>query len=272
MEEEKRHIQLPKGTTPSEIRIWNSSANVLCKYMRKPEHLYEIIDNLAIIPRYNEEIVDYLQVPSIYSLSLPMICFCDIPLNRAHKHSEQYGSYGIALDKNIISSNNIQPILYMNPDSKLCSNFAEVFRNLLNDEEIEAKWKYLPNFMITLLCYSKPITGKMGGKNDVLFQDECEWRFVPRLPEDMELLLLNERNTESGRDKYNEALRMTSNSESWLRFSFDSIEYLIVPDQRAALELIDHILSISEEKYSDNEKHKLISKIEVYDRIKLNYN
>ena len=271
MEEEKRLIQLPKGTTPSEIRIWKSSANVLCKYMRKPEHLYEIIDNLAIIPRYNEEIVDYLQVPSIYSLSLPMICFCDIPLNRASRHSEQYGSYGIALDKNIISCKNIQPILYLNSDSTLCSDFAGSFQKLMNGDKIGEKWRFLPNFMLSLLCYSKPITGKMGDKNDVLFQDECEWRFVPQLPEDMELVLLNERNTEAGRNKYNDALRLEQNSDTWLHISTDSIEYLIVPDQNAASELVNYILKKSQRKISRSEKYKLISKIEVSDRIKLNY-
>lgn len=86
---------------------WNSSANILCKYMHRATYLQEIIKYMAIIPRYNEEIVDYLRVENFYSFAIPMVCFCDIPLSKIHKHSKGYGKYGIALNKQSILKKSI---------------------------------------------------------------------------------------------------------------------------------------------------------------------
>lgn len=41
-----------------------TSANVLCKYMRKPNYLYEILTNMAIKPRYVEEIISFYGIDS----------------------------------------------------------------------------------------------------------------------------------------------------------------------------------------------------------------
>ena len=41
------------------------SANVLFKFMKKIEYLKEIISKKAIIPRYYEESIDYLNIESL---------------------------------------------------------------------------------------------------------------------------------------------------------------------------------------------------------------
>ena len=146
---------------------------------------------MAIIPRYVEEMIDYMEVPGLSSISFPMTCFCDIPLNRGKFHSDYYGSYGIALDKyKMTKANDIQPVFYLNSNSRYYSDFISTFRKLYEEgKKIGKKWEFLQDFFLSVLLYSKPIEGNMrkGEITRRLFQDECEWRFIPTLPEDIDL-------------------------------------------------------------------------------------
>lgn len=69
------------------------SANTLFKFMKKIDYLKEIIENSAIIPRYNNEIIEYLKLGVVNEIAFPMICFCDINLTKLKSHSEIYGSF-----------------------------------------------------------------------------------------------------------------------------------------------------------------------------------
>ena len=187
-----------------------TSANILCKYMKKSDYLYDILKCSAIKPRYVKEIIDYLGIIGINSITIPMICFCDIPFSKVSKHTDNYGEYGIAFYKNKCSVKNVQPVTYVNPDSNYYSDLKETISKLLNSDDIlEDEWRYLANFMLTQLAYSKPIVGDMiinNKKKTLLFKDECEWRYIPNLPDDMELVLSPEKATAEGMNIYNQAL------------------------------------------------------------------
>ncbi|WP_182101970.1 hypothetical protein [Niallia taxi] len=68
------------------------SANVLFRFMNKLEFLEDIILKKAIIPRYYEEKLDYLQLDSLEKIAIPMSCFCDcfLQAKSAEKCSEIY--------------------------------------------------------------------------------------------------------------------------------------------------------------------------------------
>ncbi len=270
----KDSITFPKNSTESIIGFSSTSANVLCKYMTKPEYLHEILRDMAIKPRYVPEIIDYFREDSLQSVSIPMICFCDIPLVKVRSHSQYYGEYGIALDKKKCMTKNVQPITYINVNSRYYEDFSSVISLLMNsDDQPEDKWRALSDFVLTQILYSKPVYGetiKDGEKIQRLFKDECEWRYIPKLPDDMELVLINKKNTNEGRDLYNKALSSNSNKSTWLSFVPDDISFLIVPDENAAIELIEYIskeLSFYDEKI----RHRLISKIEVSSKIDKNF-
>lgn len=250
-----------------------TSANVLCKYMQKPKFLYEILENMAIKPRYVPEIIRFYGVDSLDSISIPMVCFCDIPLSKIAKHSVDYGTYGIALDKEMCSTKNVQPVTYINETSSYYRDFSETISKLyLTDESPDEKWKFLTSFILTQMLYSKPVYGESfedGERIKKLFKDECEWRYIPKLPDDLDTILINKKNTQKGRDLYNAALAKEDNKSTWLSFAPSEISYLIVPDETAAIELIDFINSM--DSCEEQTRYRLISKIEILSKIQKNF-
>lgn len=270
----KSVIKLPDNTTTVPLGQSVTSANILCKYMKKPEYLYDILRFSAIKPRYVEEIIDYLNLPRINSITIPMICFCDIPFSKVSNHTENYGAFGIAFSKEKCMRKNVQPITYINPYSNYYSDLRETLIGILNsDETLEKKWQFLTDFLLTQLSYSKPIIGDMTtekGKKKLLFKDECEWRYIPKLPNDMELVLSPKNATPEGRNIFNEALASNKCKTTWFRFNPEDVCYLIVPNEIEASNLINFI-NTRLRKLDRNTRNILISKIEITSKIAKDY-
>lgn len=242
----------------------NTSANILCNYMRKYEFLTNVLRNLALKPRYFEERLEYLGIPGIQAITFPMLCFCDIPLSKVGVHMENYGHYGIALKKQFCIKKDVQPVMYLNHYSRLKGDISAAFRSLVsNSHEIDEEFAFLPDALLSYILFTKPIYGYMrrGDENPVLmnFKDECEWRYIPQLPTDMPLALAEKDNTDKGRTTFSNVL--AKDSSTWFRFGIDDIEYIIVPNEEEALRLIRYISRMRKCKLAD--KHKLISKIEI---------
>ena len=261
---------------PSENNIGNqlipqTSANFLCNFMRKPEYLKTIIRNMAIKPRYFEEKIDYLGIPEWTTITFPMTCFCDIPLTRVRSHMKEYGDYGIALSKRYCISKDVQPILYLNKNNRIKKDLSEVLSKLYSSPELPDDFKMYPNMLLGLLLYTKPIDGFMRRGDEqpkhLLFKDECEWRYVPTVPDDMPLIMNPIDNTAEGRNKYSEAL--ASDESTWFKFEVDDIEYIIVPNEEEALKMIKYINNLRKRALRD--KQRLISKIEIAEKIQTNF-
>lgn len=247
-----------------ELLTSHNSANILCNYMRRIEYLKMILKNMAFVPRYFEEKLFYLNLTKIQSISFPMTCFCDIPLSKVAMHIKNYGTYGIALDKKIHLNKDIQPIQYINESSDFCKIISHSFEELLgNNPELDDKYSFLYDCMLSTLLYIKPIYGIMernANQSETLyFKDECEWRYIPTLPDDIPTILPQKHNNDNGRRFYSDAL--ISHKETWLKFEVNDIKYIIVPDKEKADEIIRFI--IDELKIKDFEKYQLISKIEL---------
>ena len=74
-----------------------------------------------------------------FGVSIPMVCFCDIPLLRTAEHAHKYGSYIIGLDKDYLSFNYssiINPVLYINSENakQLVIDFAKKKANADRDK------------------------------------------------------------------------------------------------------------------------------------------
>ena len=271
---DRKVIKLPDNTASIIAGHSATSANILCKYMDKLDYLYEILKASAIKPRYVEEIIDYLDITDFSSITIPMICFCDIPFSKVSKHTKNYGRFGIAFYKENCFNKNVQPVTYINPNSNYYSDFRDTINELLNSEDVlEDKWRFLSDFMLTQLVYSKPIVGEMNtreGKKTLLFKDECEWRYIPKLPKDMNLVLKPEEASPEGRAIFNKALASEKCKDTWFCFTPDEICYLIVSNESEASDLIDFINS-RDLKLDRKTKNKLISKIEIASKIVQDY-
>lgn len=242
------------------------SANVLFKFIKKIDYLKDALRNKAIIPRYNEENISYINI-KYKKIAFPMICFCDIQLNRLAPHMKNYGSCGIGLNKEWGISKGIQPIQYINSSSSLISDFRVVISKAFeamdkaSDKDKKIIMDYA-NYLITNLLFMKPLVYQK-----INFHDEREWRFIPDVT-----------NSKNGLpslvpQKYLNLKAYTSYSDGiskcknlWLKFKYENIKYLIVKDNTDRIELIKFIES--EITAIETEKLILISKILVFNDLK----
>ncbi|CAK6472698.1 hypothetical protein BFRIG_01891 [Peribacillus frigoritolerans] len=246
------------------------SANVLFKFMGQLDYLKEIIKNKAIIPRYYEEKIDYLNIEDLDKVAFPMSCFCDIHLNKLVSHMSNYGQYGIGLSKQWGIRQGIQPIHYINQHSELRKDFSKVFANALETTS-KGEFTLYNNYLLHDLFFMKPLDGQMFRDNRYEtrnFHDEKEWRFIPNfngIETDLPMVIDQEQMNYKSYNAYSQGIR--KRPELWLNFSYDAIKHIIVSDQNDREELIDYIIEhqIGE---NDNERYILFSKILVFNELR----
>ena len=239
-------------------------------------------------------------------------CFCDIPfhkladsfplngegenfkellpeekteLEKRNTHFDYYGEYAIAFSKSWGEVNNLQPIHYLNQEAQYANDFRAVLENALSEENLPEQ--YVQD-VINRLAYMKPLRGLMkrkvqhkgSGELDVElyknFHDEREWRYVPKTEKltsvAMESVIANPKLIALS-NRISEWLEMDKYKALWLDFSYDDIRYIIVPNLHARIDMIQEILSIPKEMFSEAsdvemQKHILISKILVLNEIR----
>lgn len=265
-----RQIVEGKNTEINKDSTWKQSANSLINFMRRREYLEMILRNMAIIPRYYIEYVDYLNIDTMPRVAFPMTCFCDIPLNKLSSHIEFYGKYGIGLDKEGWGiKKGIQPVKYVNPESDLLKDFIEAFTLALDNKiKIPEECMPLKDYLVSELVYMKPIKGVMdrsGVEKSRIFKDECEWRYIPRITESMEIPLILPLSVvnNAATSAYSEVLK--AHQETWLDFKVDDIKYIVVPNEQENTAMIDFIYN-ELENLTNSTRLQLISKLFVMDR------
>ncbi|MCH5298091.1 MAG: hypothetical protein J1E85_10550 [Ruminococcus sp.] len=242
--------------------------DTLFHFMERVDWLIEIVQNKCISERYCQEDIAYLKISGIERLAIPMRCFCDIRLHDLQEHIQYYGACGIAFPKHWGMQKGIQPIHYINPNSKLTNDLSEVFNDsLLNKSKRESRLqKKLKNYMLHEIMYTKPDSGnsrnRISKKEDrKCFTDECEWRFIPDLsPIDYPTLVVCDGTNNDYIAKLTESL--SAYREVSLQFEYEDIKYLIVENNDDFVKLST---VINELQIKDTEKLKLISKIIIWE-------
>lgn len=209
-----------------------------------------------------------------------------LPTN--YTHPDFYGEYAIAFSKGWGEKNNLQPISYLNEQSQYAKALSKLVNEILNAEDVPDVYA---DDILNRLCFVKPLRGTMKRKfkcddNTEVeieflknFHDEQEWRYVPPIEEataikkdtviaNTYLLKMNGR----GMD-INSGLTEERCNSLWLKYSYEDVRYIIVPDKNARINIINTILSIPDEKFSDKlevaiQKYTLISKILVLEEIR----
>lgn len=239
-------------------------------------------------------------------------CFCDIPfhkladtfsvagvgeaydslslaekteLEKNNTHFAYYGEYAIAFSKSWGEEKRLQPVHYLNTDSQYTKDFSALFEAVFSSDDIPDIYA---QDILNRLAYIKPLRGIMKrrfNRNDAPsitveinknFHDEREWRFVPSgeilTPLDLESVIANP-NIIHLYNEINKGLENDRYKNIWLRFSYDDIRYIIVPDISARFDIIQAIMNLSEECFERKEdipmqKSVLISKILVLSEIR----
>lgn len=268
----------------------------------KPRYCVETVDYLNI----HKGDIQFNEVAVLQK------CFCDIPfhkladtfplngtgenfeklgaeekaeLERNNTHFDYYGKYAIAFSKTWCEQHNFQPIHYLNKDSHYTEDFRNLFQHILTDTDVLDQ--YVQD-VINRLSYIKPLRGimkrkvRLKGVEDIEvelyknFHDEREWRYVPKSSSlealSMGAVIANPKMVALHRE-ISQQLEDEKYSELWLKFSYDDIRYIIVPDAHSRINIIKEIMDLPMEKFDDGnnielQKQILISKILVLDEIR----
>ena len=288
------------------------SANTLFHFMDQATFLTAAIDRKGLVPRYCEENISYLDVKNsngkVNKICVLQKCFCDIPLHKItekfqcklikdeykelsdeekeeiqdyNTHTAFYGEYAIAFSKQWGEKHNLQPVHYLN----IVADYAHEFRAFLNyalsSKDLSDK---LYEDILIRMSFVKPLKGEMvrylktGKKAHFIkiFHDEQEWRYVPCIRElrkkNLERIIVKS-NIAEKKNEINLNLENPRYNNIWLKFEYEDIKYLIVPNAAERIELINHIIQLPTEKFSENssvelQKSILVSKILVLDEIR----
>lgn len=170
----------------------------------------------------------------------PMVCFCDLPLSLIRSHLNDYGQFGIGLDKRWGIKNGVTPVFYMHEQSQMFKPLSNRIWAARKQNDSTAT-----NDLMLLTAYTKPFHGNAWreGKTraNVHFYDEREWRYVPHLPVGEQLFLSRENYTNKAKV---EALHASFKQKYKLSIHPDDIQYLIVPNDGYILQLVKHLRTL----------------------------
>ena len=267
-----------------------------------PRYCVETIDYLNI----------YNGTHSFNEAAILQKCFCDIPfhkladsfavngvgdvyeslsmdervaLEKNNTHFAYYGEYAVAFSKSWGEGKHLQPVHYLNKDSQYAKDFSALFERILQENDIPEEYS---QDVINRLAYIKPLRGIM--KRRIIrsdsssatveicknFHDEREWRYVPN-PD-----VLTALNTASIianphiiplANEISKGLEQETYRKLWLDFSYDDIQYIIVPNIHARIDIIKTINDLPDNCFDKEDdipiqKYILISKILVLAEIR----
>jgi hypothetical protein len=220
----------------------NISSSVLFHFTKSLDDIVDILTS-GFYPHYCPEyLFNSLDAEAASSgapplHAAPMICFCDLPLSLIRKHLAEYGNFGIGLSKKWGIENGVTPVLYVHEQSQMFKAFSN--RLLASIYESD---KAAHNDWGLLAAYFKHFRGSAWreGKtqSDIHFYDEREWRSVPRLAAAEEFFVT--RNDYTDKKKI-ATLHASLKQKYKLIVSPNDIQYLIVPDDRHILQLVEHL-------------------------------
>lgn len=209
--------------------------------------------------RYNLEhtfLSDLFARPSAVE-SIPMVCFCDIPLHMVQEHSLKYGKCAIGLDKKWGEQYGLSPVIYVHKNSRIGDAVSALANNIANNFSIIKENKdvrialMMSTFSIGLgqLSYFLKQYERLEdehyyiGENQFTFKkgrfyDEREWRYVPtdKSGENNWLINVETFNQNVELNNAHEKLKKYS-----LKFKFNDIKYLICETQEEKLILINSV-------------------------------
>lgn len=246
----------------------NISSNSLFHFTSKIEYLLNIVEN-GFSPRYCLESATLSTESEREGIGqiTPMVCFCDISLSQITKHIDRYGKCGIGMTKEWGVKNKLNPVIYINTNSKLSNSFSRLTNSIvaLLGEHCTENTKNASDELMSLLKFIKPYEGfdENSNEHNVKFYDEKEWRYVPEMSFDTQIensISISEYKNPITLQKANEKLK-----DYELKFSPEDIRYIFVPTQK---EIHDVIFALKKAKiFSPEEIEIITTKILIVEQI-----
>jgi len=230
------------------------SSNSLIHFTNSKNALMNILNEEFGIKYCSEEIIT---PDGNLMYAFPMVSFCDIPLSKIKDHIIKYGNYGIGLTKEWGQKHGLNPVLYVDKNSTVGSNYYSAFDELFIGKKIsdlsETELKLLDVVRYMKNYEADLITPKINIKI-YRFADEKEWRYVPPTIE-AHMIVKNEV-YRANKDKINASIET-------LRLGFEprDIKYVIIDNDTEISEFIDCLRKAKGKKYSYDDVERLITRL-----------
>lgn len=171
-----------------------STENTLYNFKTEKKYFLQTLEQFRFTPRYNREFIflDAEGPKRAVEVVNPMVCWCDIPLERIKDHTNRYGSYGVGISKEWAIKNFINPVIYIVEGTVVAQGIKQL--KLANQEllDIVENDVSLQNRLAHILSrffdadqaiteYLKPYRYQKvpSRQENRKFYDEKEWRYVP---------------------------------------------------------------------------------------------
>lgn len=202
---------------------------------------------------------------------IPMVSFCDLKLSDIKNHIENFGFYGIGLNKEWAIENDLNPVWYI----PINSNQTFYMRHLLENAislvpQLKDNGKLFTNtvLVLSIFNYIKNYNGDVERSDGTTienyrFADEREWRYC------LDPIKIIEEKDENGiplsyigfgsKMKKSELNNLIKHLK--LAFEPNDINYIIVKDEEEIIPLINYIKEVKGSKFTGNDISRLQSRI-----------
>lgn len=211
--------------------------------------------------------------------TFPLISFCDIPLTRVEAHVDKYGGYSLGMNQTWGLKNGLTPIVYYDSRMPLFKKVQDLYKtnNNIKSRELDKQTIQSSTIMATKQsveylkyhkCFYKPMIKEKkqkevdyNKKSDTkynYYHQENEWRYVPNIE------CFKNQTTEkffafSDEVKaLNQTMLNHIENYNTLKFSYDDIEYIIVPHKQDIPPLIKRLKSLKKSKRYNQENIELL--------------
>lgn len=196
----------------------------------------------------------------LFPVAIPMVSFCDIKFSQLSDHLDTYGHYAIGLTKNWGIKSGINPVFYIESDTrphKLIKTMVKAYFKLVDFERnqlnltVQQRIEFID--LLQLIAYCKINNTKKWDKTnncffgpDINYYDEREWRYFPGIkhsdnPNYLALPfipMINLQNSDAVRAM---GVQDDYAKEKALKFITNDIRYLIVKGDDEIEELISFL-------------------------------
>ncbi|WP_412464438.1 abortive infection system antitoxin AbiGi family protein [Flavobacterium mekongense] len=235
------------------------STNSVIHYTDRIDHLKGILECQGFRIKYCLESLD-LKITSALPMAYAMVCFCDIPLSEVKNHIDTYGSYGIGLSKKWAKEQGLNPVLYIEKNSRMSLALDQQGQRIY--KLIKEKLDYNETIMeySNILSFSKNYEGNLvKGKinsDSYRFYDEREWRYIPSIEELQASPAILGTKYKEDKQAFNDKI-----NNCLLKFSFSDISYIIVDNEEEIPEILKTINDVFEDIATSKELKILSTKI-----------
>lgn len=233
------------------------SSNTLFHFTSKYDTLVKILKSQGFWPRYCMEYG--WGKGRKFNIAVAQCCFCDIPLSVIQNHTKTYGEYGLGLCKDWGIEHKLSPLHYLVENSTVV-DIVNKLRKLAIKEDNRVNVDYL-SFIKHYkgFTYRTDEQGNLQRKNNVVFYDEREWRFVPIIDGACACKVVNDSND------FDVNQESETTKEYMCKFTAADIKYIILKDEAERMMLLEEIDSMN---FAKDELPLLKSKILTSKQIK----